>query len=99
MSKRVNIKLPNINESIISEYENNDSIWNEDSLELKRLKYILEKHLTPNERLLFILYLECYNRFKEFTKLTNSELSVARSYIMRLKLKIRNIYNELFNND
>jgi hypothetical protein len=99
MSKRVNIRLPNINESIISEYENNDSIWNEDSLELRRIKYILENYLTPNERLLFILYLECNNRFKEFTKLTNSELSVARSYIMRLKLKIRNIYNELFNND
>lgn len=84
---------------ILNDYLNHDSIFNTDSVRVKRLKYIIEFYLTDNERQFFILYLESNGKVKKLCKQLNADLSVTRNYINRIKRKIRYLYNELFNND
>lgn len=83
-----------INPLIINEYKNNNSIFNTDDIRVKRIKDILFKHLTDNEREMFIIYLECNGRYKQFCKITQSDLASSRNYIKRVREKIRQIYND-----
>ena len=97
MNELTNLINP-LNSAIIAEYLNNDSIFNTDSLQIKRLKYIIENDLTTNERIIFILYLESNFKVKEISKLLGCEASQVRNYIARVKAKIRNRYYGLNNN-
>ena len=96
---KLNINNLNNIQQIQHEYTNDNSIFNEDCQRVKQIKYIIENYLSPNERILFILYLECNFRVRDFCKIVGCELTTARNYIWAVKKKIRNKYNELFSND
>lgn len=88
-----------LSNSIIEEYMPNKSIFNKDRTTVDRLKHIIANHLTVNERSIFILYLECNNKFKLMAKILNTtDSTVLKNYIARVKQKIRNKYYELYNN-
>ena len=73
------------------------SIFNEESPRITRLKHIIFNELTHNERVLFLIYLECDGKYKDFCSIVRCEVVAARSYINRVKTKIRRIYNECYN--
>lgn len=83
-----------INTQLLNEYRNKNSIFNTDDIRVIRLKDILFNRLTPNEREMFILYLECNGRYKQFCKITKADLASSRSYIKRVREKIRQIYHD-----
>lgn len=83
-------------DDILDTYAPDLSVFSEESPRIARLKHIIFNYLTHNERVLFLIYLECNGKYKNFCSMVRCETVAARSYINRIKSKIRRIYNELF---
>lgn len=81
-----------------NEYEPDYSIWNEEDIRTHRIKFIMKEYLTINEYEIFQTFLDCNLKYKEFLKKVNSEQSISRLYLTKIRKKILAIYNELFTN-
>lgn len=81
-----------------NEYEPNHSIWNEEDIRTHRIKVIMQEYLSHNEYEIFRTFLDCNLRYKDFLQKVNSDQSISRLYLTKIRKKILTIYNELYPN-
>lgn len=84
----------------IQDYAPNMDIFNESSAKAEVLKHIIFSHLSYNERVIFLLYVECsgnYSKMANYIKIDSKRNLYI--YISNIKKKIKTYYDNLKSSD
>ena len=74
-------------ETIEKEYEYNNSIFNEDSPQINRIKYIINHELNDIDKRILIIYAEC-STYRSTAKKLNVSVGTIRNRIISIRKKI-----------
>lgn len=79
-------------ERVMSDYEYNEDIFNDEDERVTRIKYIMTNKLTDTEKLIYIRYIEYNLNVNELARAMNVKAPALRYYINKITKKIRHLY-------
>jgi len=88
--------IPNNVDDIMDEYTYNDDVFDEDDDKIRKIKWIITNKLTPNERKMWVIYLEYNLKVNDMARAMGIKSATLRYYINNLTNKIRIIYDNNF---
>ena len=88
--------IPNNVDDIMDEYTYNDDVFDEDDDKIRKIKWIITNKLTPNERKMWVTYLEYNLKVNDMARAMGIKSATLRYYINNLTNKIRIIYDNNF---
>lgn len=77
------------------DFEFNDSIWDEDSERLRKLKWIIDNRLSIGEKEIFLLYTHNNSNYHKLSKLLGCSVTTARNKIIQIRKKIISYYESI----
>ena len=69
-------------------FDEND-IFNEDSEQIRKIKWIIENKLTPSEKTIFLMYTERNASASSTARILKCTPATVRNYINRIRQKIK----------
>ena len=80
-------------ETVMSDYEYNEDIFNDEDERVAKIKYIITNNLTDTEKLIYIIYIECNLNVNLLAREMNVKAPALRYYIKKITKKIRHLYD------
>ena len=68
---------------------NENDIFNEDSEQIRKIKWIIDNKLTDSEKVIFLMYTERNSSASATAKVLNCTPATVRNYINRIRQKIK----------
>ena len=71
------------------DYSFENDIFNEDSEQIRKIKWIIDNKLTESEKTIFLMYTERNSSASATAKVLNCTPATVRNYINRIRQKIK----------
>lgn len=71
------------------DYSFNSDIFNEDSEQIRKIKWIIDNKLTDSEKTIFLMYTERNSSASATAKVLHCTPATVRNYINRIRQKIK----------
>lgn len=71
------------------DYSFDSDIFNEDSEQIRKIKWIIDNKLTDSEKTIFLMYTHRYASASATAKVLNCTPATVRNYINRIRQKIK----------